>query len=201
MSYVAVILEIGQKRLDLALPMSVPSRLLVNGLIEKIGLKKKCDQVYILSLKTDYGLRPIPANATLADALVLHGSTLALIQDDRPKEADLPETGAFLRFERGGIFSLIGRETLIGRTDAKSGVFVDVDLSPYLTDPKIVSRRHAQIQQDGDRFYLVDLASVNGSKLNGEQIKPKERKPLWDGDMIEFGRGGTTLTFVNKKDT
>lgn len=39
-----------------------------------------------------------------------------------------------------------------------------------------ISRRHAQIEQEGDRFFLVDLDSVNGTKLNGQRILPREKK-------------------------
>ncbi len=199
MSYVAVTLETGREKLDLALPMQVPSRMLAEALVEKMGLSQKRGFAYVLSLKTEHGLRPLPANANLADAGVLHGAILTLLSDERLEEKSLPDASAFLRAEGGGIFPVAGRVTLIGRTDPKSGIFVDVDLSPLLSDPKIVSRRHAQIEQEGDHFYVTDLNSVNGTKLNGERLPPKERKPLWDGDTLEVGRNGARLTFVRGK--
>jgi pSer/pThr/pTyr-binding forkhead associated (FHA) protein len=72
---------------------------------------------------------------------------------------------------------------------------VEIDLGGMVTDPRIISRRHAQIEQEGDRFYLQDLGSVNGTRLNDQRIPPKERKPVWDGDVIEFGRNGVQMVF------
>ncbi len=48
-----------------------------------------------------------------------------------------------------------------------------------------LSRRHARIFQQDDRFWLTDLASRNGTSCNGTQLS---RKPvaLSDGDEISF---------------
>jgi pSer/pThr/pTyr-binding forkhead associated (FHA) protein len=42
---------------------------------------------------------------------------------------------------------------------------------------------------------VTDLGSANGTKLNGQRIPSKEKKPICDGDVIEFGRGVARLTF------
>jgi hypothetical protein len=47
-----------------------------------------------------------------------------------------------------------------------------------------VSRRHAELRQDGDRWTLVDLGSTNGSVVNGKLAK---EHPLSNGDRISFG--------------
>lgn len=95
---------------------------------------------------------------------------------------------------------LRGKETLIGRTDPKSGIFVDVDLTAVATAPKVISRRHARIEQEGNRFYLTDLGSANGTKLNGRRPLPNEKTPLWDGDVIEFGRNAVQLIFRTRRE-
>jgi len=48
-----------------------------------------------------------------------------------------------------------------------------------------VSRRHAQIWRDGDRYFLSDLGSTNGTLLNGEPAIGAER--LNDRDEIAVG--------------
>jgi len=48
-----------------------------------------------------------------------------------------------------------------------------------------VSRRHAQIQRDGDRCLLSDLGSTNGTLLNGEPVIGEE--VLRDRDEIAVG--------------
>lgn len=48
-----------------------------------------------------------------------------------------------------------------------------------------VSRHHAQIRHEGNRFYLSDLGSTNGTLLNGEPVIGEE--PLSDRDEIAIG--------------
>jgi pSer/pThr/pTyr-binding forkhead associated (FHA) protein len=66
--------------------------------------------------------------------------------------------------------------TVIGR-----GSDVDVQLSDTG-----VSRRHAELllQRNGQHLYR-DLASTNGSRINGQKVR---EAPLVDGDRIEVGR-------------
>jgi hypothetical protein len=47
-----------------------------------------------------------------------------------------------------------------------------------------VSRRHAELVQEGATYWLVDLDSTNGTELNG---KPVRRAKLGDGDRITIG--------------
>ena len=68
----------------------------------------------------------------------------------------------------------LGPETVIGRRD-------DCDI--VLNGPK-VSRRHAQIRSDADGILLVDLASVNGTLLNGIEVTSER---LTTGDVVTIG--------------
>ena len=47
-----------------------------------------------------------------------------------------------------------------------------------------VSRRHAEIVQEGATYSVVDLGSTNGTELNGRRIT---REKLADGDRITIG--------------
>jgi hypothetical protein len=47
-----------------------------------------------------------------------------------------------------------------------------------------VSRRHAEIRQEGATYWLVDLDSMNGTVVNGKRV---ERERLHDGDRIVLG--------------
>jgi pSer/pThr/pTyr-binding forkhead associated (FHA) protein len=48
-----------------------------------------------------------------------------------------------------------------------------------------ISRNHARIRRDGDRFFLSDLNSANGTYLNDERITKAE---LADGDTVSIGK-------------
>jgi phosphoserine phosphatase RsbU/P len=53
-------------------------------------------------------------------------------------------------------------------------------------DPFGVSRRHAEIRRDGEKFYLVDLGSRNKTKLNDTEISPQQNHVLKQGDRINI---------------
>jgi pSer/pThr/pTyr-binding forkhead associated (FHA) protein len=52
-----------------------------------------------------------------------------------------------------------------------------------LADPN-VSRNHAEIRPQGDRYAVVDLGSTNGSRVNGVRVSSQV---LNDGDELMFG--------------
>jgi hypothetical protein len=63
------------------------------------------------------------------------------------------------------------------------------DCNLVLADPN-VSRNHAEIRPDGDRFAVVDLGSTNGTRVNGVRV---DKQQLQDGDELSFGN--TRLRF------
>jgi hypothetical protein len=79
----------------------------------------------------------------------------------------------------------LGRgELLIGRRDERRDIKPDVELP----DPG-ASRRHAKVLRlpDGS-IQLHDLASANGTRVNGVEVPPGARQPLRAGDVITLGR-------------
>ena len=56
-----------------------------------------------------------------------------------------------------------------------------------------VSARHAEIRSIGDRHMLHDLASTNGTYVNGQKVEGE--RALAEGDVILFGGGGPQVTF------
>ena len=55
-----------------------------------------------------------------------------------------------------------------------------------------VSTRHAEIIAIGESFRIEDLASTNGTYINGQQITSAE---LHNGDIFELGLGGPRFKF------
>jgi len=56
--------------------------------------------------------------------------------------------------------------------------------SDILLPDVALSRRHAEIRQRRDSYFLCDLDSVNGTRLNGERIRTERR--LYPGDIIKI---------------
>lgn len=98
-----------------------------------------------------------------------------------------PETGIFLRIEEGTgtgqVFTLsAGGVYVIGREGA------DIAL-----DDRKISRKHAEIGLYGTGAYVLrDLASTNGTYVNGRRVS--EKKQLQNGDLIRVG--DTILLFT-----
>lgn len=50
----------------------------------------------------------------------------------------------------------------------------------------LVSRTHAEISWDGESFYIKDLKSMNGTQLDGQELKPLEKRRLHDGATVKL---------------
>jgi hypothetical protein len=61
-------------------------------------------------------------------------------------------------------------------------------------DPN-VSRRHAELRQEGASYWIVDLESTNGIEVNGRRVK---RAKLDSGDT--FTVGSTEITFTTERE-
>ncbi|MFY9553794.1 MAG: FHA domain-containing protein [Blastocatellia bacterium] len=107
-------------------------------------------------------------------------------------ESDAARALARLIIERGGRigkeFHILGIETNIGRWDADSGIFPDVDLDEDDAEAK-VSRRHARIVNHNSQYFIEDLGSTNGTFVNrGRRLLPGKRHMLQNGDEIIVGK-------------
>ncbi len=80
------------------------------------------------------------------------------------------------------------RELSLGRLDAATATFPDIDLTVDGALEKGVSRRHARITRKGKNLFLEDLGSVNGTFVNGKRLTPYLPHPLNNNDEIQVGR-------------
>jgi hypothetical protein len=137
--------------------------------------------------------RPSPPgpNQTFALSSATQTDHLESEQADRLLSEN-PRAAARLVLERGGRvgkeFPITGIETNIGRWDADSGIFPDVDLDEDDPEAK-VSRRHARIINHNGQFFIEDLGSTNGTFVNrGRRLLPGKRQLLQSGDEIIVGK-------------
>ncbi len=80
-----------------------------------------------------------------------------------------------------------GSRTAVGEDPVVIGRSPESGL--VLTDAT-VSRQHAEIVRDGDAWFIRDLGSSNGTKVNGSRVVDQI---LHDGDEVRFG--SVTLRF------
>jgi hypothetical protein len=80
-----------------------------------------------------------------------------------------------------------GQELLVGRKDNQRGIYPDVDLGLDGGYDAGVSRRHAIITPQAGGFVIEDLASANGTFVNGRRLQPQSPVPIRSGDEVKFG--------------
>ncbi len=85
-----------------------------------------------------------------------------------------PRLAAIAGKLKGSVFPLAGSPVIIGRETAAS---------LCIADPS-VSRRHSQIEMEGDQFVISDLDSLNGTFINDVPVK---RRTLQHGDRVRIG--------------
>jgi pSer/pThr/pTyr-binding forkhead associated (FHA) protein len=80
-----------------------------------------------------------------------------------------------------------GDDLLVGRKDNQRGIYPDVDLGLDGGYDAGVSRRHAIIGAQSGAYALSDLASANGTFVNGHRLAPDTPTPIRHGDELKFG--------------
>jgi hypothetical protein len=86
-----------------------------------------------------------------------------------------------------GVLTWDGQRHELAKERVVLGRSKDADLQ--VQDPN-VSRRHAELRQEGATYWLIDLDSTNGVEVRGKRVK---RLKLEDG--TRFTMGSTEITF------
>jgi hypothetical protein len=113
---------------------------------------------------------PHPDDPSMTGAISLHTAEKLGLATASPQLLVLGDDG-----EPAESISVTRDPVVIGRLSTNDVV---------LSDPN-VSRRHAELRRDGERWVLVDLGSTNGSVVNGKLVK---EHALEDGDRLSFGQ-------------
>lgn len=115
---------------------------------------------------------------------------------DDPKEGlDEEELSAVASLPAGSALLIVKRGPSEG-----SRFLLDIDLTTagrhpnaeIFLDDVTVSRKHAEFSRSEGQFSVTDLASLNGTYLNGKRV---ESVPLSDGDEVQVGK--FKLTFYS----
>ena len=87
------------------------------------------------------------------------------------------------------------KEVNIGRLDAASNSFPEVDLTSDGGLKKGVSRWHAKIIRRGSGVLIEDLGSINGTFLNHKKLTPCFPQALKSGDELQLGKLKLRVSF------
>ena len=85
------------------------------------------------------------------------------------------------------------REFVVGREDPISGIFPEIDLTPFGGETGGVSRQHARISHTDGQWTITDLNSTNYTHVDGAKIEPSVPVPIKDGTRLRFGRVAMTF--------
>ena len=79
-------------------------------------------------------------------------------------------------------------QIIIGRSHPRHTFVPDVDLWALgVEQARTVSRRHCRISSQGESFFLEDLGSMNGTRLNDQPVEPGRTYRLGGGDRLSVG--------------
>src|SRR5262245_28816 len=144
----------------------------------------------IATRMAQYGRRAGEEAAAEAVDVPAPGATIVYKPRTQPTEAaSLAELGVerevpVLRWD-GERRVLDKRRSVLGRSR---------DADVQIDEPNI-SRRHAEIVQEGSAFWLVDLGSTNGTEVDGKRV---QRARLDEGSRFTLGE--TTVTFSTERE-
>jgi pSer/pThr/pTyr-binding forkhead associated (FHA) protein len=123
------------------------------------------------------------------------------MQEDIETVNNIDLTLELLHVQSNASFALPANQELIRIGKPNELIVPDINLAD-LAGTDIVSRQHAEIQTDGNNYYLIDLGSVNGTYLNDVVLEPKKRYLLNLSDRISLGRENkVTLIFQHKQNS
>lgn len=99
-----------------------------------------------------------------------------------------PGNGILLILVRGGERFVPGQAVVEEIHLEESGVIVGKleGQCDVLLKTSTVSRVHARLERRGERYFVKDLNSRNGTFLNGYRLEPQEEREFSNGDRIGF---------------
>ena len=117
------------------------------------------------------------------------------VQDRPPLVADGGVEEEVVNLYQGSIFKLAytsRRRIMVGRSTGKK--YTERGLS--LSQDGEVSTCHGDFRTQKGNICFVDLESTNGSRLNGEVLKPHECYPIHENDVLSLGATKMVVSFL-----
>ncbi len=141
---------------------------------------------------SDCGTKLIGDDGLSTAAIQATESIFTTSEPAQKPAAPIPVSGAQINLHiirTGQIIPLEGRtDYTIGRVSDGQSILPDVDLSPFDAYTHGVSRLHATFRIRKDGYYIEDLGSSNGTRINNNKIPPLVEQSIQHGDVISLGR-------------
>jgi Protein of unknown function (DUF3662)/FHA domain len=150
----------------------------------KVKLETDADlEIGVFGIATRLARGPRPAQPDEPSSEAAPGATMIYTPTAPPVE----RPGVPAPISTGAALSFAGQRHEIAQPRVVLGRSKDADIP--VPDPN-VSRRHAEVRQDGSEYTLVDLESTNGIEIDGRRVKQLK---LEDG--TKFTIGSTEIVF------
>jgi Protein of unknown function (DUF3662)/FHA domain len=117
---------------------------------------------------------PAPAETAEPGATMVYRPRAPIVPDAPPEAPAEVEREVVTLTVDGRTYPVTARRVVLGRSRECDIRIPDAN----------VSRRHAEVRQEGATHWVVDLGSTNGTEVNGRRV---ERSKLSDGDRITIG--------------
>jgi len=121
------------------------------------------------------------------DEELLHAIHTAVKQHQEKAEAEKVQINLILQGRSEPISIESNLVVSLGRADRHGKSIPTIDLGNDNGLELGVSRLHAKIFFANSSFYLKDMASMNGTWLNGLRLAPYQAVPIKPGDEIRLG--------------
>lgn len=158
----------------------------------KISYRNCQDNLLISTIVTGIVMSQIKT-ANLSESSTVNLQTQQDSVVDNPSTGDLgiPEYGIsfyITRISRAIIVRSNGDNFFIGRSVKESSPIVMLNLEDVNGFAMGVSRRHALIRTFEQTYEVIDLASRNGTWLEGQRLIPNKSYPLVSGSLLRIGQ-------------
>ena len=195
----------------------IASKIIAGDLDPVEGVGEPVERLVGLMMAPNLADRIASAEEVVARIEAILGKEIAPALPERPPSRDetlaikraaqeggetMPETlpydvrrlGYVLVTPEGRDVRLEKQEVIVGRSHPRDAVAPDIDLNVLgVEHARTASRQHCRLFVEEDVFFLEDLGSMNGTRLNDVAVKPGNVHRLTPGDIISAGR--VALTF------
>ena len=159
--------------------------LLVKSAVESPAPSSSDSTIKVVLFPEDRILRDAETDLPSLDDTATVNAVAGELDLLEPLHAD--EIALLIEGERVPLIVRVTDSVVVGRYSQHMQEQPHIDLIPYGAFEKGVSRFHALLHRIGDELMVEDLASSNGTWINGRRLEARLATPVKSGDYLRFG--------------